>query len=362
MKIGIVGLPYVGKTSIFNALTQSEAETGRYTAQKGLNIGSVKVPDERLAALIPILSPEKVTSTSIDYVDVAGVSQRDVERGDLETEVISELRGVDALAHVVRVFEDDLVPHVDGNVDTKRDIETVDIALTFADLQIIDKRLHRLRQELRTQKVPALVHEQAVLERCKAALEGNIALREIEFAPEDEKAIRGYGFVTQKPLLLILNIGEDQLDQAKERGTTFEEYTQKPWTEIITFSAKLEMEITQLEAEDAAIFRAEMGLDESALTRVIHASYHLLGLITFFTVVSGELRAWTLKQGMTALDAAGVIHTDLARGFIRAETIHWSDLVECGSLATAREKGLLRLEGKDYAVRDGDVLTIRFNV
>ena len=362
MKIGIVGLPYVGKTSIFNALTQSETETGRYTAQKGLNIGSVKVPDERLALLIPILTPKKVTPTSIDYVDVAGVSQRDVERGDLETEVISALRGVDALAHVVRVFEDDLVPHVDGNVDTKRDIETVDIVLTFADLQIIDKRLHRLCQELRTQKIPALVHEQAVLERCKEALEGNIALREIEFALEDEKAIRGHGFLTQKPLLLILNIGEDQLDQAKERGTTFEEYAQKLWTEIITFSAKLEMEITQLEAEDAAIFRAEMGLDGSALTQVIHASYHLLGLITFFTVVSGELRAWTLKQGMTALNAAGAIHTDLARGFIRAETIHWSDLVECGSLATAREKGLLRLEGKDYAVRDGDVLTIRFNV
>ena len=362
MKIGIVGLPYVGKTTIFNALTQSEAETGTYIVQKGSNISSVKVPDERLASLAGVFNPKRVTPTSIDYVDVAGVAKGDIAREGLEAGIIAELREVDALAHVVRVFEDDAVPHVDGDVDAKRDIETIDIELTFADLQIIDSRLDRLSRELRTQKVPALEHERTVLERCKGALEAGVALREIELSPEDERAIRGYGFLTQKPLLVILNIGEDGLDQTESIHESIGDSAQKPQTEIIAVVAKLEMEISQLDEEDAEIFLGEMGLNESALTRVIHASYRLLGLITFFTVVSDELRAWTLRGGMMAVEAAAAIHTDMARGFIRAETIHWADLVDCGSLAKARDKGLLRLEGKDYTVQDGDVLTIRFNV
>jgi GTP-binding protein YchF len=362
MKIGIVGLPYVGKTSIFNALTQSNAETGTYTVKKQSNISAVKVPDERLESLAKMFKPKKVTPVSIDYVDAAGVSRGDIERAGLETEFIADVRQVDALAHVARVFEDESMPHVDGSVDPKRDIETVDLEFTFADLQIIDKRLDRLSRELRAKKAPALEHERAMLERCKEALEGGIALREIDIAPEDTKVIRGYGFLTQKPLLLILNIGENQLDQEGEIDANFAEYRQMPQTEIITLSAKLEMEIAQLDAKDAAIFLVEMGLKESALTRVIHASYRLLGLITFFTVVSSELRAWTLTHGMTALDAAGTIHTDMARGFIRAETIHWGELVDCGSVASARNQGLLRLEGKDYMVQDGDVLTMRFNV
>ncbi|MCZ6678850.1 MAG: redox-regulated ATPase YchF [Candidatus Poribacteria bacterium] len=362
MRIGIVGLPYVGKTSLFNALTQSQAETGTYIAKKGSNLSSVKVPDERLESLAQLLNPKKVIPTSIDYVDLAGVSKGEVAQGALETGVIADLRGVDALLHVVRVFADDTVPHVEGSVDAKRDIETIDIELTFADLQVIDRRLDRLRRELRTQSVPALEHERTVLEKCKAALEGGTSLREIEFSPEDEKAIRGYGFLTQKPMLLILNIGEDQLDQAEALSTAVASYAQQPQTEIIALAAKLEMEIGQLDADDAEIFLSEMGLNESALIRVIHGSYRLLGLITFFTVLSSELKAWTLKGGMTALDAARAIHTDIARGFIRAETIHWETLVECGSLVKAREQGLLSLEGKDYVVHDGDVLTIRFNV
>ncbi len=360
MKIGIVGLPYVGKTSLFNALTQSEAETGTYAAKKGWNVGSVKVPDERLGALAEIFNPKRVTPTSIDYVDIAGVSKGDIALEGLEAGVIAELREVDALAHIVRVFEDDAVPHVDGDVDPKRDIETIDIELAFADLGIIDNRLNRLDRELRTQKIPALEHERAVLEGCKGALEGGTAIRELSLSPEDERAIRGYGFLTQKPLLLVLNIGEDELDSAEEIRAKFAASERQ--TEIITLSARLEMELARLDAEDAEIFRAEMELNESALARVIDASYRTLGLITFFTVVSDELRAWTLREGMTTLDAAGTIHTDMARGFIRAETIHWADLVDCGSLTQARDDGLLRLEGKDYVVSDGDALTIRFNV
>ena len=362
MKIGIVGLPYVGKTSLFNALTQSEAETGTYAAKKGGNVGSVKVPDERLTALAAVFSPKRVTPTSIDYMDVPGVSKGDIVRAGLEASVIAELREVDALVHIVRVFEDDVVPHVDGDVDPKRDIGTIDTELAFADMGIIDSRLDRLSRELRTQKLPALEHERAVLERCKDALEEGTALREVSLSLEDERAIRGYGFLTQKPLLLVLNISEDGLDRAADIHASFAEYAQEQHIEIITLSARLEMELGQLDAADAEIFRAEMGLNESALARVIDASYRALGLITFFTVVSDELRAWTLKDGMTALDAADAIHTDMARGFIRAETIHWTDLVDCGSLTKARDNGLLRLEGKDYPVLDGDVLTIRFNV
>ena len=360
MKIGIVGLPYVGKTSLFNALTQSEAETGAYTAKKAWNVGSVKVPDERLAALAEVFTPKRLTPTSIDYVDIAGVSKGDIALEGLEAGIIAELREVDALAHIVRVFEDDAVPHVDGDVNPERDIETIDIELAFADLAIIDNRLNRLDRELRTQKIPALEHERAVLERCKNALEGGTAIRQLQLPPEDELPIRGYGFLTQKPLLVVLNIGEEELDNAGEIHASFAASERE--IEILTLSARLEMELARLDPEEAALFREEMGLNESALARVIDASYRTLGLITFFTVVSEELRAWTLKTGMTALDAADAIHTDMARGFIRAETIHWADLVECGSLTEARDNGLLRLEGKDYTVSDGEVLTIRFNV
>ncbi len=360
MKIGLVGLPYVGKTSLFNALTQSEAETGTYAAKKGWNVGSVKVPDERLAALGEIFDPKQTTPTSIDYVDIAGVSKGDIAAEGLEAGIIAELREVDALAHIVRAFEDDAVPHVDGDVNPERDIETIDIELAFADLGIIDNRLNRLDRELRTQKIPALEHERAVLERCKEGLEAGTAIRDLLLSPEDGRSIRGYGFLTQKPLLLIFNIGEGELDRADEMRARSPASERD--MEALTLSARLEMELTRLDAEEAELFREDMGLDESALARVIDASYRTLGLITFFTVLSDELRAWTLRTGMTALDAAETIHTDMARGFIRAETIHWSDLVECGSLTTARDSGLLRLEGKDYTVSDGDVLTIRFNV
>ena len=295
MKIGIVGLPYVGKTALFNALTQSEAETGTYAGKKGANVGSVKVPDERLTALAEVFSPKRVTPTSIDYVDIAGVSKGDIALEGLETGTIAELREVDALAHVVRVFVDDAVPHVDGDVDPERDIETINIELAFADLGIIDSRLDRLNRELRTQKIPALEHERSVLERCKNALEEGTAIRELRLSPEDERTIRGYGFLTQKPLLLVLNIGEDELQRADEIGAGLEVSDRQ--IEIITLSARLEMELALLNAGEAELFRTEMGLNESALAQVIDTSYQTLGLITFFTVVSDELRAWTLKSG-----------------------------------------------------------------
>ena len=362
MKIGIVGLPYVGKTSIFNALTKSSAETGTYTGKKRSNISAVSVPDERMKSLAEIVKPKKITPARIDYVDVAGLAKGDIERSDLGTEVIAALRQVDALAHVVRVFEDDAVPHVDGSVNPARDIETVDLELAFSDLQIIDTRLERLNRELRAKSSPTLEKEYTVLQFCKDALERGIPLRDVDITPDNAQAIRGYGFLTQKPILIVFNIGENKLDQAEQILDRIAEHKDKAQTEAITLSAKLEMEIAQLDSEDARIFLNEMGLKESALNRVIQASYRLLGLITFFTVVSGELRAWTLRRGLSAVDAASAIHTDMARGFIRAETIHWERLVDCGNPINAKDLGALRLEGKDYVVQDGDVLTIRFNV
>ena len=364
MKIGIIGLPYVGKTSIFNALTGAEAEIGSYTSGTKTNIRSVTVPDERLNVLTEVFHAQEVTPTTIEYIDIVGMSKGDINRGSFEASLIADLREVDALAHVVRFFKDDTVPHVDGDVNPKRDIETIDLELTFADLQIIDRRLERLEKELRTKRDRILEHQQNVLKTCKNALENGIAIRELEITNEDEKTIRGYQFLTQKPMLTICNIGEDQINQSDQIiNYHIEHHTKKFSTEIFVLSAKLEMEIAQLDSTEANIFLEEMGLQESALNRFIQMSYQLLGLITFFTCTGmDELRAWTIQCGTTAVEAAGLIHTDMAQGFIRAETIHWSELVEVKSLIKAKEKGLLRLEGKDYLVQDGDILTIRFNV
>ena len=364
MKIGIIGLPYVGKTSIFNALTGAEAEIGSYTSGPKTNIRSITVPDERLDILTGIFHTKKVTPTTIEYTDIVGMSKGDMNRGSFEANLIADLREVDALAHVVRFFKDGTVPHVDGYVNPKRDIETIELELTFADLQIIDKRLERLEKELRTKRDRALEQQQNVLKTCKDALENGIAIRELEITDEEEKTIRGYQFLTQKPMLTICNIGEDQISQSDQIiRSHIEQHAKKPNIETFILSAKLEMEISQFDAMEARIFLEEMGLQESALNRFIQTSYQLLGLITFFTCTNtDELRAWTIQSRTTAIEAAGLIHTDMARGFIRAETIHWSKLVEAEGLIKAKEKGLLRLEGKNYLVQDGDILTIRFNV
>lgn len=363
MKIGIVGLPFVGKTTIFNALTGAEAETSTYAGGQTSNISSVQVPDPRLDALAEIFQPESVMPTAINYIDVAGVSKGDLERGGFEAGFIAELREVDALAHVVRVFEDTSVPHIDGTVDPARDIETLDLELAFADLKIVEKRLERLERDLRVSKDADLEYQFKTLKQCEQALQAGIAIRELDLSEAAEKAIRGYQFLTRKPLFITLNVGENQSEPVAEIESQFEAYAQKENTDLFTLSAQIEMEIAQLDPEEAKIFLTEMGLPESALNRFIQASYHLLGLITFLTVAgSNEIRAWTVQNGTTAVEAAGTIHTDMARGFIRAETISWQELVDLGGFTQARDAGRLRLEGKDYIVQDGDVLTVRFNV
>ncbi len=361
MKIGIVGRPQVGKTTVFNTLAQSNAEIGGYTNRGQINLSTANVPDERLAQLAAILQSKKITHATIDYVDVAGVTKSDVEQAELDTGTLASLRTVDALAHVVRLFKDETVPHVDGSVDAERDIESVSLEFAFADLQIVEGRLTRLRKQFQSQKLPELQSEIRLLERCQQTLEDGKPLRVLDLSTNEEKLIRGYGFLTQKPLLLVFNIGETQLDAADDILKRFKKYEAAPQTAVIVLAAQLEMELSQLEDADAEIFMEELGLQESALERFIQTSYHLLGLLTFFTINPTESRAWTLREGQTAVDAAGRVHTDFAQAFIRSETINWADLIGCGSYPEARNRGLLRSEGKTYQVQEGDVLLILAN-
>ena len=361
MKIGIVGRPQVGKTTVFNTLAQSNAEIGGYTSRGQINLSTTSIPDERLEALAKVSESPKMTPATIDYVDVAGVTKADIEQAELDSGMIAELRTVDALAHVVRLFEDEAVPHVDGSVDAERDIESVALEFAFADLQIVEGRLTRLRKQFQNQKLPEQQSEIKLLEVCQKTLEAGESLRILDLSDNEEKLIRGYGFLTQKPLLLVGNIGDTQLNAVDEILERLAKYEAEPQTAVIVLAAQLEMELSQLDETDTEIFMAEMGLHESALERFIQTSYQLLGLLTFFTTGPVETRAWTLREGKTAVDAAGRVHTDFAKGFIRSETINWADLVACGSYPQARRKGLLRAEGKTYQVQEGDVLLILAN-
>ncbi len=361
MKIGIVGRPQVGKTTVFNTLAESNAEIGGYTNRAQINLSTANIPDERLEKLAEIFQSKKMTYATIDYVDVAGVTKSDVEQSELDTGTLASLRTVDALAHVVRLFEDETVAHIDGSVDAERDIEGVSLEFSLADLQIIAGRLTRLRKQFQSQKLPELQSEIRLLEVCQQTLEDGKPLRVLDLSANEEKLIRGYGFLTQKPLLLVCNIGETQLETADAILKRFRKYEAEPQTAVIVLAAQLEMELSQLDNADAAVFMEELGLQASALDRFIQVSYNLLGLLTFFTINPTESRAWTLRAGQTAVEAAGRVHTDFAKAFIRSETISWADLIGCGSYREARNRGLLRAEGKTYQVQEGDVLLILAN-
>ena len=368
MKIGIVGRPHVGKTTVFNAIAHSNAEVGNYTNKNQVNLSTVSVPDERLIPLQDVFASKETTPATIDYVDRGAISRNAInpnmenpQQVTLDAEVLGELRTVDALAHVVRLFEDDTVPHVDGNVDGNRDIETVDLEFIFADLQIIEGRLNRLEKLLKNERTPEHQNEFRVLEQFQLTLKNGKPLRSLTISDQDEMLIRGYGFLTLKPILIILNISETQLRKVDETHNRFREFGKNPQTAIIVLAAQLEMEIAQLDQDDAEVFMIEMGLKESALERCIQTSYGLMGLITFFTGGPKEVRARMLRDGQTAVEAAGEIHTDFERGFVRSECINWKDLVTCGNYSEARNKGLLRAEGKSYQVQEGDVLNILAN-
>jgi hypothetical protein len=356
MKTGIIGLPQVGKTSLFKILTKAKIEDRGHSRQE--HIGVARVPDERLDRLSALYLPKKTTFATVEYADVAAIGQEALK----ETAFLQSLRTVDALIHVLRGFENESIPHV-GPIDPLRDIKSVEFDLMVSDLTQIEKRLERLEKDLKKQRTSELEREQALLVRSKDALEKEQPLRELEMTPEEKKMIKGFTFLSQKPILYVVNIGEsttlgNDLEAAVSRFN-LDEVANRPNAGATAICGKVEAELAEMDDEEAEDFLASYGLRESGLVRLIRKSYQLLGLISFFTAGDDECRAWTVPAGSKAPQAAGAIHTDLEHHFIRAETIRWDKLLEAGSEAVARSKGTLRLEGKEYVVQDGDVLNIR---
>lgn len=363
----IMGLPASGKTTVFNALTRADAATGTFGANADEpNLATVKVPDARLDKLTEMFQPQRKVPADVQYLDVAGMAKGIAEKG-MSGALLNNLSQADALVHVVRAFADPNVPHAEGGVDPMRDIETINLELLFADLARVENRLQRLKSglpKLQGREREAGEREQALMVRLKDALESDIPIREVtDIDPDDEKLMRGFGFLTGKPLLTLLNVGEDQLGEATEAllAEAREKFA-RPGVGIDALAGQIEMEIGRLDAEDAAVFMEDLGIAESGLDRVIRLSFELLGLIPFFTVGPDECRAWTIRRGATAVEAAGAIHSDIQRGFIRAEIVSYDDLVETGGMNEAKKAGKFRREGKEYVFQDGDVVHFLFNV
>lgn len=355
MKTAIIGLPMVGKTSLFTILTGVH-EASRIGSLE-TRVGIAKVPDARLDALAELFQPPKVTHATVEYLDFPSISKESLR----DPAYLASLRVVDALAHVLRVFQSDVVPHEKGSVDPLRDAEDVEVELILSDLVVVEKRLERLEKDRKKIKNPELDREFELLERCKRMLEENQPLRNLELDREEEKRIRGFQFLSQKPLLFVLNLGEEDAPRLHEIESEYRSNPlgSKPRTAITAICGKIEAELVELEPEEAQEYLASYGLKDSGLERLITATYSLLGLMSFLTAGETEVRAWTIPMQSTAVEAAGAIHSDFEKKFIRAETINWKTLLEHGGYAGAREKGLLRLEGKEYIVKDGDVLVIR---
>jgi GTP-binding protein YchF len=362
MKVAIIGLPQSGKTTIFNALTRGKADVAAYSPTLAPNIGVAKVSDSRLSVLEGIFQPKKTVPAEVSYIDVAG-SIKGFGKEGAGGEFLNFLTTADALLQAVRAFEDDKVPHPEAGTDPKRDIAALDLELAVSDLAIMERRLEKLETGLKGAKAAereSFLKEQLLLQKIKAELEKDKPIR-IQGLPKEElKMLANYQFLTAKPMLVVLNIGEQQIPQASQlEGQISALY---PQFAVVALCGKLEMELAQLSNAEAREFREAMGLTKPALERVIDRSYRLLGLVSFFTTVSSELKSWTVPGGTPAPKAAGKIHSDMERGFIRAEVISYSDLASCGNIAEARKRGLLRTEGKNYIIQDGDVVTFLFNV
>jgi GTP-binding protein YchF len=353
LQTGIIGLPQVGKTTLFRILTKANVE-GK-GGGSATHVGVAKVPEPRLLELAKLYNPKKITYATVQYVDLGGM-QKEKNR-----DALAPLREVDTIAHVIRVFDDPSVPHSEGNIDPLRDATNLELELIFSDHDQILRRLERLEKDLKKKSDPLLLAEKAVLDKCKAHLESEKPLRELELTAEERKPIGGFLFLSARPVLYVLNLGDDEadkLDTAVERHK-LGALQGKPNSAVIAICGRLEAELAEMEEKEAAELLASYGLKEPGLNRLIRATYDLMGLIQFFTAGEPEVRAWTIRKGSTAQKAAGAIHSDIERGFIRAEVVKWSDLLAAGSIAAAREKAQVRLEGKEYIVQEGDVILFR---
>ncbi|MDF2609725.1 MAG: GTP-binding protein YchF [Lachnospiraceae bacterium] len=365
MKLGIVGLPNVGKSTLFNSLTKAGAESANYPfCTIDPNIGIVPVPDERLTVLGNLYNSEKVVPAAIEFVDIAGLVKGASKGEGLGNQFLSNIREVDAIVHVVRCFDDSNVIHVDGSVNPLRDIETINLELIFSDMEMLERRIARTSKGAKNDK--ALAKELELLERLKTHLEnGNMAKSFTTDDEEENALIDGYHLLTYKPVIYAANVKEDDLADdgvSNEYVKQVREFAEKEHSEVFVICAQIEQEIAELEEDEKKMFLEELGLSESGLEKLIRASYGILGLISYLTAGPKETKAWTITKGTKAPQAAGKIHSDFERGFIRAEIVNYDNLTECGSYNAAKDKGLVRSEGKEYVVQDGDVVLFRFNV
>ena len=366
MDIGIVGLPKSGKTTIFNAVTRGEAQVASYgSPQVKPNIGVAKVPDQRLDTLESVFKPRRTVPAEVTYGDIPVAPEGFGETQSISGEFLSYLQGTDALMVVARVFEDPSVPHVADSIDPLRDVKNMLSELAFSDLQILERRLTRLDEQFKGTKAPerdALNKEQALLNGLKADLEGGVLVRDQSFSADDARLLEGFQLLTAKPLMVVVNVDESQVSGPSWSETGLSPLVTGPRVRAAALCGKLEMELVQMESAEEQEFRESLELGESGLNRMINLSHDVLGLITFFTGNPNDVRAWTVPEGTTAVKAAGKIHSDFERGFIRAEVVGFDNLAQCGSIADARRQGVLRQEGKNYVVTEGDVINILFNV